>query len=192
MVSPSDACDLNLDPNTVNNNLILSEGNKKATHGAQQSYPDQPERFVNAYQVLCKESLSGQHYWEVEWRLNSDNHCCVNIAVAYREIERKSNNLESQFGRNALSWAFENNKSNSHTLFALKNNEDVWRKPYPSDGCNRVGVYLDWPAGTLSFYRVSSNTLRHLYTFHTTFTEPVYPGFGVYNTSNYVHLHPVK
>ncbi|KAJ8377658.1 hypothetical protein AAFF_G00255030 [Aldrovandia affinis] len=42
-----------------------------------------------------------------------------------------------------------------------------------------VGVYLDWPAGTLSFYSISSDRLTHLHTFHTTFTEPLYPGFGL-------------
>ncbi|XP_028424316.1 stonustoxin subunit beta [Perca flavescens] len=183
------ACDLNLDPNTANYNLILSEGNKKATHGARQSYPDHPERFTQIHQVLCKESLSGKHYWEVEWRQNSGNNCVVNIAVAYRGIERKSGNINSQFGRNTKSWAFQNV---SPTLKALENNVDVWKGPFPSDGCNRVGVYLDWPAGTLSFYRVSSNTLRHLYTFHTTFTEPVYPGFLVYIHQNDAYLCPLE
>ncbi|XP_028456305.1 tripartite motif-containing protein 16 [Perca flavescens] len=43
----------------------------------------------------------------------------------------------------------------------------------------RVGVYVDCPAGTLSFYRVSSVSLIHLYTFNTTFTQPLYPGFGL-------------
>ena len=46
-------------------------------------------------------------------------------------------------------------------------------------GCSRVGLYLDWLAGTLSFYRVSSDTLTHLDTLRPTFTEPVYPGFWV-------------
>ncbi|XP_031154961.1 stonustoxin subunit beta-like [Sander lucioperca] len=183
------ACDLNLDPNTANGWLILSEGNKKATAGAWQSYPDHPERFTNILQVLCKESLSGKHYWEVEWSKNHINCCCVNIAVAYKEIERKSGNLESQFGRNTKSWAFQ---FNNDSILALKNNQDMWSSPYPSDGCNRVGVYLDWPAGTLSFYRVSSNTLRHLYTFHTTFTEPVYPGLLVSLEQNDAYLCPLE
>ncbi|XP_065326207.1 NLR family CARD domain-containing protein 3-like [Pelmatolapia mariae] len=42
----------------------------------------------------------------------------------------------------------------------------------------RVAVYVDCPAGTLSFYRVSSDTLIHLHTFNTTFTETLYPGFA--------------
>ncbi|KAI3363944.1 hypothetical protein L3Q82_001522 [Scortum barcoo] len=47
----------------------------------------------------------------------------------------------------------------------------------------RVAVYVDCPAGTLSFYRVSSDTLIHLHTFNTTFTEPLYPGFGLFWSS---------
>ncbi|XP_032357755.1 neoverrucotoxin subunit alpha [Etheostoma spectabile] len=182
------ACDLNLDPNTANYNLILSEGNKKVTHGARQSYPDHPERFTEIHQVLCKERLSGQHYWEVEWSQNGNS----NIAVAYKIIERNSSSLENQFGRNTKSWCFANRNGERHTLVAVENNEDVWSKLVPSDGCSRVGVYLDWPAGTLSFYRVSSNTLRHLYTFHTSFTEPVYPGFMIYHEQNYAYLCPLE
>ncbi|CAL8406787.1 unnamed protein product [Arctogadus glacialis] len=43
----------------------------------------------------------------------------------------------------------------------------------------RVGVYLDRPAGTLSFYRVSpdvggsSDTLTHIHTFQSAFTQDV-------------------
>ncbi|KAL1005094.1 hypothetical protein UPYG_G00054430 [Umbra pygmaea] len=41
----------------------------------------------------------------------------------------------------------------------------------------RVGVFLDWPAGTLSFYEVYGDTMSHLYTYQTTFTETLYTGF---------------
>ncbi|KAL4009686.1 hypothetical protein ACER0C_003538 [Sarotherodon galilaeus] len=43
-------------------------------------------------------------------------------------------------------------------------------------GILRAAVYVDCPAGTLSFYRVSSDTLIHLHTFNTTFTQTLYPG----------------
>lgn len=48
-----------------------------------------------------------------------------------------------------------------------------------SFGISRMVVYLDWHAGVLSFYRVSSDTLVYLHTFHGTFTEPLYPAFGI-------------
>jgi hypothetical protein len=45
-----------------------------------------------------------------------------------------------------------------------------------------VGVYLDWPAGTLTLYSVTSDMVTLLQTFYTTFTEPIYPAFSVVDT----------
>uniref|UniRef100_A0A7N6AEQ9 B30.2/SPRY domain-containing protein n=1 Tax=Anabas testudineus TaxID=64144 RepID=A0A7N6AEQ9_ANATE len=164
------ACDLTMDTNTVNYDLTLSDGNKKATRGTRQSYPDHPKRFRDCPQVLCNESLTGRHYWEVEWEdgYNED----VAVGVAYKEIRRTD--YSSQLGSTNISWCFGLNTIITK-LFVGHN--DKWENfPFPPTGCKRVGVYLDWPAGTLSFYQVSSNTLSHLYTYHTTFTQPVYPG----------------
>ena len=59
--SPSDACDLTLDPNTANRFLSLSEDNRKVTWvGMYQWYPDHPERFDSQYQVLGREALTGR------------------------------------------------------------------------------------------------------------------------------------
>ncbi|CAL8378248.1 unnamed protein product [Gadus morhua 'NCC'] len=63
--SPSDACDLTLDPNTAYRRLSLSEDNRKVTEvGVDQSYPDHPERFDSWAQVLGREALTGRCYWE--------------------------------------------------------------------------------------------------------------------------------
>ncbi len=60
----SDACDLTLDPNTVNVHLCLSEENRKVTRlEEQQSYPDHPDRFDFFPQVVCREGLLGRCYW---------------------------------------------------------------------------------------------------------------------------------
>uniref|UniRef100_A0A3P9D7U7 Stonustoxin subunit beta n=1 Tax=Maylandia zebra TaxID=106582 RepID=A0A3P9D7U7_9CICH len=157
-------CHLTLDPDTANNYLTLSEDNKKATCGKWQTYPDHPERFDKHTQVLCKQPLTGRHYWEVEWSAGymlSD----VGIAVAYKEIGRKGRMDDLELGCNKISWK----------VFSLTR-------------LGRVGVYLDWPAGTLSFYDASSNSdkLVHLYTFETKFSESVYPGFYIYYPSNYL------
>uniref|UniRef100_G3NGJ3 B30.2/SPRY domain-containing protein n=3 Tax=Gasterosteus aculeatus TaxID=69293 RepID=G3NGJ3_GASAC len=83
------ACDLTLDPNTVQNNLVLSDGNKTATRGSkQQQYPDNPERFDKQTQVLCQEGLNGCHYWEVDWD-NASSFKSIYVAVVYKTITRK-------------------------------------------------------------------------------------------------------
>uniref|UniRef100_A0A8C4X3F7 Tripartite motif-containing protein 16-like n=1 Tax=Erpetoichthys calabaricus TaxID=27687 RepID=A0A8C4X3F7_ERPCA len=52
----------------------------------------------------------------------------------------------------------------------------------------RIGVYLDWPAGSLSFYSVS-HTMTLLHRFNTSFTEPLYPGFGFGRNSSVTISH---
>ncbi|KAF5895476.1 tripartite motif-containing protein 16-like, partial [Clarias magur] len=59
---------LTLDPNTANVDLILSEENRSVKRSeTRQQYSDHPERFDYWPQVLCKESVRGRCYWEVEW-----------------------------------------------------------------------------------------------------------------------------
>ncbi|XP_016381848.1 E3 ubiquitin-protein ligase TRIM39-like [Sinocyclocheilus rhinocerous] len=167
------AYDLTLDPNTVNAQLILSEENRKVTRVEDyQPYPDHPERFVEWCQILCTESLIGRCYWEAEWSGWSY------ISAAYKGISRKEGN-NSWFGYNDKSWSLNCSKK----AFTVWHNNKRTEIPRPSSS-NRVGVYLDWSAGTLSFYSISdTHTLTHLHTFNTTFTEPLYAGFGVFDSS---------
>eukprot|EP00063_Salmo_salar_P065283 XP_014040118.1 PREDICTED: protein NLRC3-like [Salmo salar] len=167
------ACHLTLDPNTVNPNLILSEGNRKVTWVKEnQHYEDHPDRFDYHPQVLCREGLSGSRcYWEVE----RDGTEAI-IGVVYRGLKRKGKEDDCRIGANkkSLSLFCYDRGYELKVFFHAR----VWRS-ISGPVSKRVGVYLDWPAGTLSFYSVSSSgTLTHLYTEHTTFTEPLYPGFG--------------
>ncbi|XP_030641410.1 NLR family CARD domain-containing protein 3-like [Chanos chanos] len=174
------ACDLTLDPNTVNTELSLSEGNRKVTHVEKnQSYPDHPERFDKCYQVMCRESLTGRCYWETEWSGGAD------ISVTYKGIGRKGESDDwsddCRFGNNEKSWSLECG-GNSYSACHNKQKTVLPRDPSHT---HRVGVYLDWSSGTVSFYSVSSDThtLTHIHTFHCTFAEPLYAGFYVYNDS---------
>ncbi|XP_045577226.1 NLR family CARD domain-containing protein 3-like [Salmo salar] len=163
------ACDVTLDPNTAHRNLSLSEGNRKVTGGREnQLYPDHPERFNYWDQVLCREGLTGRCYWEAEMSGGGDD-----IGMTYRGISRTGRADDSRLGCNDKSWSL---CCSDYGHTARHNKE---RTELPASSSNRVGVYLDWPAGTLSFYRVSSDTLTHLITFTSTFTEPLYPGFWV-------------
>uniref|UniRef100_A0A4W5L4B6 B30.2/SPRY domain-containing protein n=1 Tax=Hucho hucho TaxID=62062 RepID=A0A4W5L4B6_9TELE len=169
------ACHLTLDPNTANPNLILSEGNRKVTRVVEeQHYEDHPDRFDCHPQVLCREGLSGcRYYWEVEM-----DGGMTDIGLVNKGMMRKGEEDDSYIGFNRKSWCLF--CSDSGYDF---NHAEVTRI-VPGPVSNRVGVYLDWPAGTLSFYGVSSSgTLTHLYTEHTTLTEPLYPGFRIYSSS---------
>uniref|UniRef100_G3N8D9 B30.2/SPRY domain-containing protein n=1 Tax=Gasterosteus aculeatus TaxID=69293 RepID=G3N8D9_GASAC len=158
-----DSCELTIDTNTVNKQLKLSDNNRKVTRVKEedQSYPDHPDRFDYWPQLLCRTGLTGRCYWEVEWRGR------VDVSVSYRGIRRKGDSEDSVFGYNDQSWSL----SCSDEGYYVCHNETETR-------IGRVAVYVDCPAGSLSFYRVSSDTLIHLHTFSTTFTEPLYPGFG--------------
>ncbi|CAL8390448.1 unnamed protein product [Boreogadus saida] len=171
------ACDLTLDPNTAHRGLSLSEDNRKVTLvGEVQSYPDHPDRFDSRPQVLGREALTGRCYWEVEWE------GWVWIGVTYRGITRRGGGYDSGLGGNNKSWG----------LYCYDGPYSAWYNgtetalPLPPAGSTRVGVYLDRPAGSLSFYRVSpggggsSDTLTHLHTFCSSFTqEDLLPGVRV-------------
>ncbi|XP_039608521.1 tripartite motif-containing protein 16-like [Polypterus senegalus] len=163
-------CPLTLDINTANRELRLSEGNKKVTREETKAeYPDHPDRFDCWGQVLCREALTGTRcYWEVE--CSGD---FMMIGVAYKGLGRKGTGVELRLGNNNKSWC----------LWCFNSQYSVWHNkkhtiisaPYSP----RINVYLDWPAGSLSFYSVS-HTMTLLHRFNTSFTEPLYPGFRLH------------
>uniref|UniRef100_A0A8C5FPR2 B30.2/SPRY domain-containing protein n=1 Tax=Gadus morhua TaxID=8049 RepID=A0A8C5FPR2_GADMO len=170
------ACDLTLDPNTAHRGLSLSEDNRKVTRVVDQSYPDHPDRFDSLLQVLGREALTGRCYWEVEWEGR------VGIGVTYRGITRRGGGGDSGLGGNNKSWSLYCDDGGYSAWY--NGTETALR--LPPAGSTRVGVYLDRPAGSLSFYRVSpggggsSDTLTHLHTFCSSFTqEDLLPGVGV-------------
>ncbi|XP_075939122.1 NLR family CARD domain-containing protein 3-like [Anarhichas minor] len=181
------ACELTIDTNTVNRKIKLSDNNRKVTRVVEedQSYPDHPDRFDSWPQLLCRTGLTGRCYWEVEWR------GIVHISVSYRGIRRKGDSDDCRFGKNDQSWSLRC----LYGRYSVCHNDSTTQLPSSSSSSSssssfsgRVAVYVDCPAGSVSFYRVSSDTLIHLHTFNTTFTEPLYPGFGVWLSSGSVSL----
>ncbi|XP_077958348.1 uncharacterized protein LOC120818104 isoform X1 [Gasterosteus aculeatus] len=172
------SCELTIDTNTVNPRLKLSDNNRKVTHETEfQSYPDHPDRFDSLPQLLCRTGLTGRCYWEVEWSGR------VNVSVSYRGIRRKGDSRDCLFGMNDQSWSL----GCSHKGYYVCHNKRTTSIPScssSSSSSGRVAVYVDCPAGSLSFYRISSDTLIHLHTFNTTFTEPLYPGFDFMSSSD--------
>ncbi|KAJ0069129.1 hypothetical protein NL108_018478 [Boleophthalmus pectinirostris] len=172
------SCEFSLDPNTIHRKLKLSEDKQRVTwEKEEQLYPDHEDKFTDLTQVLSSTGLRGRCYWEVEWRGE------VDIAVGYRRIRRRGAGKESKFGENDQSWSLQVN----YGRYSIKHNNK--RKYISPQGLSseqvvlsgRVGVFLDTEAGSLSFYEVlSDGKLIHRYTFTSSFTEPLFPGFRLW------------
>lgn len=164
-----------VDPNTVAACLCLSDSNREISWSAiDQAHPDHPDRFTYYHQALCKKGLKGgSYYWEVEW-----DGGIVELAVSYKGIQRKGSGKDCCFGHNNLSWKL--TCSSSGCTFWHNN---LHRGQIPPARSLRVGMYLDYIAGTLSFYSVDPvvdpDRLTLLHQVQTTFTEHLYPGFSI-------------
>ncbi|XP_075993693.1 tripartite motif-containing protein 16-like [Genypterus blacodes] len=157
---------ISLDPNTASTHLLLCEGNRKVISiREEQPYTRHPDRFVYWPQVLSAETLTGRCYWEVERSGGG-----VTVAVTYKDISRTGG--ESLFGYNEKSWS----------LYCYVNSYSFRHNSVFNDLSgplsSRVGVYLNQPAGLLSFYSIS-DTMTLLHRVQTTFTQPLYAGLRV-------------
>ncbi len=134
ILSSSDRRFLTLDLNTAHKLLRLSERNRAATGtDTDQLYPDHPDRF-DVCQVLCRESVCGRCYWEIEW--SGDEGVC--ISVSYKSISRKGDGDECWFGCNDQSWSLICSRS-SYSFYHNNIDTDLSVKPISS----RIGVFDD-------------------------------------------------
>ncbi|XP_073786425.1 E3 ubiquitin/ISG15 ligase TRIM25 [Danio rerio] len=163
-----------LDRNTAHQRICLTEDNTVATcTDTVQRYPDHPDRFDKFNGVLCRESVNGRCYWEVELSGN-ENLYGVGVAVSYKSINGKVNTTASGFGYNDQSWR----------LFCSKSRYSFWYNNKQTQLSvvsisSRIGVYVDHRAGFLSFFSISDTTMSLIHRVQTTFTQPLYPGFWI-------------
>uniref|UniRef100_A0A3Q2DQL4 RING-type domain-containing protein n=1 Tax=Cyprinodon variegatus TaxID=28743 RepID=A0A3Q2DQL4_CYPVA len=164
-----DACELSLDPATAHKDLIISDNDKEvklSPRGCQIPSACFPERFNSRRQVLCREGLQAERcYYEVEVKGGK-----AEIALAYKGLDRKSSTEKSAFGANEKSWSLD--LSNSYSV--SHKSESILLKQSPSS--KKIGVYLEFKEGSLSFFEVS-DSMTFLYKLKANFTEPLYPGF---------------
>ncbi|KAJ8281279.1 hypothetical protein GJAV_G00065730 [Gymnothorax javanicus] len=151
---------LTLDPRNATPGVILSEGNRRV-HCKQK-----PGDLQHPTVLLSKEALTERHYWEVEWRPG-----ILELGVAYSlpvsDIAR--------LGEDDQSWAI---CCDQQVIMAVHNDTFTMQMRMQVQEKLRVGVYLDWPSGTLAFYKISSKGVIHLHTFHAKFTQPLYAAFA--------------
>ncbi|XP_058251154.1 zinc-binding protein A33-like [Hemibagrus wyckioides] len=161
------AVDVTLDPDTAHPNLILSADGKQVTCGdKQQNLPVTPQRFDQCLNVLGKQSFSsGRFYYEVQVRGKTK----WTVGVARENINRKGDiTLKPQNGF----WTVWLRNENQYEALAGPSVPLTLRKKV-----EKVGVFVDYEEGLVSFYDVKSRS--HIYSFTgQSFTEKLYPLFS--------------
>ncbi|XP_051236985.1 nuclear factor 7, ovary-like [Dicentrarchus labrax] len=161
------AVDVTLDPDTAHPELILSDDGKQVNHGdVKKTIPDNPERFDNCVNVLAKQSFSsGRFYYEVQVKGKTD----WTLGVARESINRK--------GQITL------RPQNGYWMIWLRNENEYKALAGPSVSLSlksqpeKVGVFVDYEEGLVSFYDVDAAALIYSFT-GCSFTEKLYPYFS--------------
>ncbi|XP_053189667.1 E3 ubiquitin-protein ligase TRIM21-like [Scomber japonicus] len=164
------AVDVTLDPDTAYHKLILSGDGKQVKYGnVWKNLPDNPKRFTRYANVLGKQSLSsGRFYFEVQVKEKTD----WDLGVARESINRKGGTTLSPQNGFWTIWLRNGNE------YSARNNPPVRLslKSRPQ----KVGVFVDYEEGLVSFYDVDAAALIYSFT-DCSFTEKLYPFFSPSN-----------
>ncbi|MFT7798114.1 tripartite motif-containing protein 16-like isoform X1 [Arapaima gigas] len=165
---------ISLDERTAQKLLWISEGAHKVSRMTEDVCPylDRPERYDHSPQVLCKENLWGSRgYWEVEYT------GWVVIGVVNESAPRKAQDGACGIGENDGSWGL-GWAGSCYQAWHNGENVDIEAK-----ACPVIGVYLDQPAGILSFFTVESKgeskVVQLLHRYNTSFKESLRPAFWI-------------
>ncbi|XP_067441732.1 E3 ubiquitin-protein ligase TRIM21-like [Thunnus thynnus] len=161
------AVDVTLDPDTANPWFILSDDEKQVNCGdVKKNLPDNPERFSYCVCVLGKQSFSsGRFYFEVQVKGKTD----WDLGVARESSNRKGQITLSP--RNGY-WTIVMRNGNE---YSAHNNPSV-RLSLKSQP-QKVGVFVDYEEGLVSFYDVDAAALIYSFT-GCSFTEKLYTFFS--------------
>ncbi|XP_053902736.1 butyrophilin subfamily 1 member A1-like [Malaclemys terrapin pileata] len=157
--------DVTLDPDTANPYLVLSEDRKRVRHGdKRQDLPNNPERFDYCVCVLGAEGFAGgRRYWEVE----VGDKTRWTLGVCRESVSRKGN---VTFTPEDGYWVVWLRDGEYKALTSSPTPLPVSVRP------SRVGIFLDYEAGEVSFYNVTDRS--RLFTFTDTFSGTLHPYFN--------------
>uniref|UniRef100_A0A3B4WII9 Uncharacterized protein n=1 Tax=Seriola lalandi dorsalis TaxID=1841481 RepID=A0A3B4WII9_SERLL len=159
--------DVTLDPDTAHPNLILSKDGKKVHCGDVRKFlPDNKERFSVGHCVLAKQSFSsGRFYFEVQVKGKTD----WKLGVARESINRKGKiTLRPEYGY----WMIFLRNGNEYKALASPPVR-LSLKSQPE----KVGVFVDYEEGLVSFYDVAAAALIYSFT-GCSFTKKLFPYFN--------------
>ncbi|KAG8547926.1 hypothetical protein GDO81_027098 [Engystomops pustulosus] len=176
------------DPLTAYSSLIVSpDGHHIVSSGTSQDVPENEERFDTEPCVLGQTSYrNGTHYWETE--VQEQNGKFWSLGVALETVRRTGGQRECP---ETGIWAMRGTVDGYFGLstppepITLRSQKTTLHQPGLLNGqgtrgprrIQRVGTYLDYENGKLSFYDV--DTYEPLYTFQVKFSQPVHPFYYV-------------
>ncbi|XP_017328089.1 butyrophilin subfamily 1 member A1 isoform X2 [Ictalurus punctatus] len=155
------AVDVTLDPDTTHPTFRVSEDGKQVIHTSY-DLPDTSQQLDCDPFILGKQSFSsGRFYYEVEVSGKTE----WTLGVMRENINRKGITLKPQ---------------NGFWTLALRNENEYWAIADPDvlltliEKVEKVGVFVDYEEGLVSFYDVKVSS--HIYSFTgQTFTGELYP-----------------
>uniref|UniRef100_G3N7S5 Uncharacterized protein n=1 Tax=Gasterosteus aculeatus aculeatus TaxID=481459 RepID=G3N7S5_GASAC len=159
--------DVTLDPQTAHPDLILSDDGKQVKLGdVEKKLPNNPERFINGFCVLTKQSFSsGRFYFEVQ----VEGKTWWDLGVIRESVNRKGFiSLSPQNGYWIIHLTYGNKykaSADPPVVLSLKS------------GPQKVGVFVDYEEGVVSFYDVEAAALIYSFT-GCSFTEKLFPFFS--------------
>ncbi|XP_036406622.1 bloodthirsty-related gene family, member 12 [Megalops cyprinoides] len=159
------ASEVFLDPATAQRNLVLSEDGKQVWYEEhRQAVAESGRRFQPALFVLAREGLSsGRHYWEVD----VGGKTAWTLGMARQSARRKG---EIKLSPGSGFWCLWLKGGQIKALSSTRLPLQLATPPH------KVGIYLDYEAGQVSFYDVKARS--HLYTFMDAFSESLFPIFS--------------
>ncbi|XP_029996888.1 E3 ubiquitin-protein ligase TRIM21-like [Sphaeramia orbicularis] len=172
--------DLTLDPDTAHPTLILSDDGKQVHHGDEwKNLPDKPQRFSKGVCILAKQRFSsGRFYFEVQVKGKTDWH----LGVVRESINRK--------GRITAT------PQDGYWTICLRNENQYYAWADPAvllsvqSGLQKVGVFVDYEEGLVSFYDVGSSVL--IYSFiGCCFNQKLLPYFSPYMNAGGLNSAPL-
>ncbi|XP_032274252.1 tripartite motif-containing protein 14 isoform X2 [Phoca vitulina] len=162
-----------LEPDTMHARLRLSADRLTVRCGLVGRLGPTPAlRFDKLWQVLGRDCYAaGRHYWEVDVQEAGVGWW---VGVAYASLRRCGASAAARLGCNRQSWCLKR-----YDLEYWAFHDGQRSRLRPRDDPDRLGVFLDYEAGVLSFYDVSGG-MSHLHTFRATFQEPLYPALRLW------------
>ncbi|XP_055973841.1 tripartite motif-containing protein 16 [Sorex fumeus] len=174
------ACDITFDPDTAHRYLRLQEDNRKVTNTTpwEHPYPDLPSRFVHWRQVLSQQSLYlHRYYFEVEI-----SGAGTYVGLTCKGIDRKGEERNSCISGNNFSWSIHWN-GKEYTAWHSDSETPLKASPF-----RRLGIYVNFQGGSLSFYGVEPDAMTLVHRFQCKFSEPVYPAFWLSKKENTIRI----